>query len=404
LPVAFPGFSTENALPYSNYSNQNKMIPARSEQSSVIAGAPMKFSAERESLLAALQSVIGVVERRQTMPILANLLLSAEQGKLSVTATDLEVELVATAAIKSATDGRVTVPGRKLLDICRSLPEGVSLSLAQDADRMTVKGGRSRFVLATLPASDFPVIDELSGQQSLSLAQADLHRLLDKTHFSMAQQDVRYYLNGMLFETDGKMLRTVATDGHRLALCEMDLPSKAGNQQVIIPRKGVLELQRLLGTEGDVQIIVGSNHIRAQIGDVRFTSKLIDGRFPEYSRVIPAAPAKSLIADRETLRAALQRTSILANEKYRGIRLALKKNQLTLQAHNPEQEEAEEQVEVAYKGDDLEVGFNVGYLLDALAAVDGSEVEIGVTDGNSSCLVRAPGGTSARYVVMPMRL
>jgi DNA polymerase-3 subunit beta len=364
----------------------------------------MKFSAERESLLAALQSVIGVVERRQTMPILANLLLSADQGKLSVTATDLEVELVAAATIKSGADGRLTVPGRKLLDICRSLPEGVTLTFTQDGDKLTVKAGRSRFVLATLPAADFPMIDELAQQQSLLLPQADLRRLLDKTHFSMAQQDVRYYLNGMLLETDGKMLRTVATDGHRLALCEMDLPNKATGQQVIIPRKGVLELQRLLGSEGDVQITVGSNHIRAQIGDVRFTSKLIDGRFPEYSRVIPAASPKAVIADREVLRAALQRTAILANEKYRGIRLALKKNLMTLQAHNPEQEEAEEQVEVTYKGDELEVGFNVGYLLDALAAVDGNEVEIGVTDGNSSCLVRAPGATSARYVVMPMRL
>ena len=364
----------------------------------------MKFSAERESLLAALESVIGVVERRQTMPILANLLLSADSGKLSITATDLEVELVASTEIKSAADSRITVPGRKLLDICRSLPDGATLTFSQDGEKLTVKAGKSRFVLATLPASDFPVIDELAQQQSLTLPQADFKRLLDKTHFSMAQQDVRYYLNGVLLETDGKMLRTVATDGHRLALCEMDLPTKATGQQVIIPRKGVLELQRLLGTEGDVQITIGSNHVRAQIGDVRFTSKLIDGRFPEYSRVIPAASPKAIVADREMLRSALQRTSILANEKYRGIRLALKKNSMTLQAHNPEQEEAEEQVEVSYKGEELEVGFNVSYLLDALAAVDGNEVEIGVTDGNSSCLVRAPGVSSARYVVMPMRL
>jgi DNA polymerase-3 subunit beta len=348
----------------------------------------MKFSAERESLLAALQSVIGVVERRQTMPILANLLLAAEQGKISVTATDLEVELVASAEIKSGVDGRLTVPGRKLLDICRSLPDEATLSFTQDGDKLTVKAGRSRFVLATLPAADFPVIDELAQQQSLKIPQADLRRLLDKTHFSMAQQDVRYYLNGMLLETDGKMLRTVATDGHRLALCEMDLPSKGNGQQVIVPRKGVLELQRLLGTEGDVVITIGSNHIRAQIGDVRFTSKLIDGRFPEYGRVIPTAPSKAVVADRETLRAALQRTAILANEKYRGIRLALKKNSMTLQAHNPEQEEAEEQVEVSYKGDELEVGFNVGYLLDALAAVDGNEVEIGVTGTRVAWCVR----------------
>ena len=404
MAVAFPGFSTENALLCNYYSHQYKMIPARSELLSTLPGAPMKFSAERESLLAALQSVIGVVERRQTMPILANLLLVTNGGKLSLTATDLEVELVASADIKPGTDGRVTAPGRKLLDICRSLPEEATLTLTQDGDRMTVKAGKSRFVLATLPAADFPVIDELQQQQKFSLAQADLRRLLDKTHFSMAQQDVRYYLNGMLLETDGKTLRTVATDGHRLALCEVDLPSKATGQQVIVPRKGVLELQRLLGTEGDAEVTIGSNHIRAQIGDVRFTSKLIDGRFPEYSRVIPSAPPRSIVADREVLRAALQRTSILANEKYRGIRLALKKNQLTLQAHNPEQEEAEEQVEVNYRGDDLEVGFNVGYLLDAIAAIDSSEVELGVTDGNSSCLVRSPGASSARYVVMPMRL
>jgi DNA polymerase-3 subunit beta len=338
------------------------------------------------------------------MPILANLLLVANGGKLSITATDLEVELVANAEIKSGSDGRVTVPGRKLLDICRSLPDNATLALALEGERMTVKAGKSRFVLATLPAADFPVIDELQQQQKFTIAQADLRRLLDKTHFSMAQQDVRYYLNGMLLETDGKMLRTVATDGHRLALCEIDLPGKASGQQVIVPRKGVLELQRLLGSEGETQITIGSNHIQAEIGDVRFTSKLIDGRFPEYGRVIPTAPPRSIVADREVLRAALQRTSILANEKYRGIRLALKKDQLTLQAHNPEQEEAEEQVEVSYRGDDLEVGFNVGYLLDAIAAIDGSEVELGVTDGNSSCLVRSPGASSARYVVMPMRL
>jgi DNA polymerase-3 subunit beta len=220
----------------------------------------------------------------------------------------------------------------------------------------------------------------------------------------MAQQDVRYYLNGMLLETDGKMLRSVATDGHRLALCEMELAAKGKGQQIIVPRKGVLELQRLLGSEGVVTVTIGSNHIRVQIGDIRFTSKLIDGRFPEYSRVIPANPPRLVQADKDILRSALQRTAILSNEKYRGIRLAMKGNSMTLQAHNPEQEEAEEEIEVQYDGDDLEVGFNVNYLLDAIAAIEGSEVEIGLTDANSSCLIRAPDNSSSRYVVMPMRL
>jgi DNA polymerase-3 subunit beta len=221
----------------------------------------------------------------------------------------------------------------------------------------------------------------------------------------MAQQDVRYYLNGMLLEIDGLTLRAVATDGHRLAICEAALAVKAKNtQQVIVPRKGVLELQRILDSEGVAQLAIGTNHVRAQIGDVRFTSKLIDGRFPEYSRVIPAAPPALITADRDTLRQALQRTAILSNEKYRGIRITVKKDAVTVQAHNPEQEEAEEEIEVSYAGADLEVGFNVNYLLDALAAIDGAQVEIGLSDSNSSCLIRSPGSTDSRYVVMPMRL
>jgi DNA polymerase-3 subunit beta len=364
----------------------------------------MKFTAEREHILAALQAAIGVVERRQTMPILANVLLSAKDNRLSVTATDLEVELVAGADIKSGNDGAITLPGRKVLDICRSLPEGAKITVAQDGERVQLKAGKSRFTLSSLPAAEFPVIDEMNVQQTLDIPQSDLKRLLDKTHFSMAQQDVRYYLNGMLLETDGKMLRSVATDGHRLALCEMELAAKGKGQQIIVPRKGVLELQRLLGSEGVVTVTIGSNHIRVQIGDIRFTSKLIDGRFPEYSRVIPANPPRLVQADKDVLRSALQRTAILSNEKYRGIRLAMKGNSMTLQAHNPEQEEAEEEIEVQYDGDDLEVGFNVNYLLDAIAAIEGSEVEIGLTDANSSCLIRAPDNSSSRYVVMPMRL
>jgi DNA polymerase-3 subunit beta len=365
----------------------------------------MKLTAEREKLLAPLQAVIGVVERRQTMPVLANVLLGATGGQLSITATDLEVELVAATEVAVQETGDITVPGRKLLDILRALPEKVAVSITVEGEKVVLKAGRSRFSLSTLPAGEFPVIDDINSQQTVQIPRKDLLRLLEKTHFSMAQQDVRYYLNGMLLEIDGQVLRAVATDGHRLALCEAGLAAKAkSSQQVIVPRKGVLELQRVLTEEGTASVAIGTNHVRAQIGDVRFTSKLIDGRFPEYSRVIPAAPAAAIRADRDVLRQALQRTAILSNEKYRGIRMTVKKNVITVQAHNPEQEEAEEEIEVGYDGGDLEVGFNVNYLLDALAAIDGQEVELGLTDSNSSCLIRSPGNAGARYVVMPMRL
>jgi DNA polymerase-3 subunit beta len=315
------------------------------------------------------------------------------------------VELLASTEVSVQQPGEITVPGRKLLDICRALPEKVSITVSVDGEKVVVRAGRSRFTLSSLPAAEFPTVDEIHAEQTLTIAQAELRRLLDQTHFSMAQQDVRYYLNGMLLETEGSTLRAVATDGHRLALCELTLESKAKNaQQVIVPRKGVLELQRILGGDGRVELSIGTNHVRAQIGDIRFTSKLIDGRFPEYSRVIPAAPAHSVKADREAFRSALQRTAILSNEKYRGIRLSVKSNAITLQAHNPEQEEAEEEIEVSYEGDELDVGFNVNYLLDALAAVEGTEVELGLTDANSSCLIRAPSVTTCKYVVMPMRL
>jgi DNA polymerase III subunit beta len=365
----------------------------------------MKLSAPREDVLTPLQAVIGVVERRQTMPILANVLLSARDNRLSITGTDLEVELVAASGVTVQQAGDITVPGRKLLDICRALPEKTNVVISTEGERLTVRAGRSRFVLASLPAAEFPVVEEINAQQSLNVSQAEVRKLIDKTHFSMAQQDVRYYLNGMLLETDGKQLRAVATDGHRLALCETELESKAKtSQQVIVPRKGVLELQRILGDAGSIELAVGTNHVRAQIGDIRFTSKLIDGRFPEYGRVIPANPTKLVEADRDLLRQALQRTAILSNEKYRGVRLSVQNNLLTIQAHNPEQEEAEDQVEVNYRGDEVEIGFNVNYLLDALAAIDSEKVEIGLTDSNSSCLIRAPGTTGTKYVVMPMRL
>ncbi len=364
----------------------------------------MKFTAAREALLKPLQAVIGVVERRQTMPILANVLIIAKDGRLSVTATDLEVELVADAEVTTQTGGEITVSGRKLLDICRAVPEGSEIKVSLSGEKLAVRAGRSRFNLATLPAAEFPVVEDIKAGQTVQVAQSILGRLIEKTYFSMAQQDVRYYLNGMLLETGGKYLRAVATDGHRLALCQEKLEKSVEEQQVIVPRKGVLELQRLLSGEGDVNIELGSNHVRIQLDGIRFTSKLIDGRFPEYDRVIPKLSSNELKADRSSFRGALQRTAILSNEKYRGIRLVIRDSGVVLQAHNPEQEEAEEELEVEYSGEDIEIGFNVNYLLDALGAVEGDAVTLSVQDSNSSCLIRQPDNDDCTFVVMPMRL
>lgn len=365
----------------------------------------MKFRVAREALLKPLQAVIGVVERRQTMPILANVLLLVKDGELSITATDLEVELVANLVVDTDESGEITVPGRKLLDICKALPESAEVSIALHSEKLSIRSGRSKFSLATLPASEYPTVEDIEAKQVTVVAQASLLKLLEKTHFSMAQQDVRYYLNGLMIETKKNCLRAVATDGHRLALCDVELDGDAGDEhQVIVPRKGVLELQRLLSGEGSVTLELGASHIRMQLDGIRFTSKLIDGRFPEYERVIPKATENELLANRELFKAALQRTAILSNEKYRGIRLILRNNAVVLQAHNPEQEEAEEEIEVSYKGDDIEIGFNVNYLLDALGAVDSEEVILSIVDGNSSCLLREPGKDDCKYVVMPMRL
>lgn len=366
----------------------------------------MKLSTSRESLLKPLQAVIGVVERRQTMPVLANVLLVATDGELSVTATDLEVELSATNPVDSVSaPGEITVPGRKLLDICRALEDGSDVTLSLKGDRVTVQSGRSKFVLSTLPAAEFPLIEDASMDRQFDMSQADLSRLLDRTHFSMAQQDVRYYLNGLLLESGEGKLRAVATDGHRLALSDTPLAGESGaRNQVIVPRKGVVELQRLLDGDDDVQIALSDNHIRVVVGGIRFTSKLIDGRFPDYDRVIPDNEAHVLKADRDTLRHALQRAAILSNEKYRGVRLEFSPGKIKIQANNPDQEEAEEEIEVDYDGTDMEIGFNVNYLLDALSAVENSEVEFGLVDPGSSCVVRAPGDKDSLYVVMPMRL
>ena len=365
----------------------------------------MKLSAPREAFLEPLQAVIGVVERRQTMPILANVLISAQDDGVTVTATDLEVEMVARADVTVEQAGEVTVPGRKLLDICRALKEKSKVGLSVSGEKATVRSGRSRFTLSTLPAAEFPTVDDINAQEQIVVTQGAMHRLLDKTHFSMAHQDVRYYLNGLLLEIGKGQLRAVATDGHRLALCDVDADGTATvGHQVIVPRKGVLELQRLVGDEGDLTLAIGSNHIRAEVGDIRFTTKLIDGRFPDYQRVIPKLGENNITADREELRQALYRAAILSNEKYRGIRMELSNGGLRIQAHNPEQEEAEEEVEVGYDGDAMEIGFNVNYLLDALGALDGGTASFQVNDPSSSCLMWDEETAGCRYVVMPMRL
>tara|TARA_B100001059_G_C17824753_1_gene580665 strand:- start:1901 stop:2998 length:1098 start_codon:yes stop_codon:yes gene_type:complete len=365
----------------------------------------MKFNASREALLKPLQAVMGVVERRQTMPILSNILLSVENGLLTITATDLEVELVTQAEINIETEGQITVSGRKLLDICKALPDQCVINISLKSEKLSVTGGKSKFNLTTLPSSEFPVIEDIKAKQTLSVDQSSLRKLIEKTHFSMAQQDVRYYLNGMLLETSSGCLKAVATDGHRLALCQIETDENQDEkQQVIVPRKGVLELQRLLVESGDVNIEFGANHIRIQLDNIRFTSKLIDGKFPEYERVIPSESSNKLVASKKEFKDALQRTAILSNEKYRGIRLTIKDSGVSLQAHNTEQEEAQEELGFKYNGEDIEIGFNVNYLLDALNAIEGEDVVLSVQNSNSSCLLSQPEHNDCTFVVMPMRL
>ncbi|MBA3581452.1 MAG: DNA polymerase III subunit beta [Gammaproteobacteria bacterium] len=366
----------------------------------------MKLNITREQLLSPLQNVIGAVEKRQTMPILSNVLMRLEKGVLSITGTDLEIELVAQINIMGEKDGETTAPARKLLDICKNLPEGTELILDAAEDRLTVKAGRSRFVLATLPAGEFPSLEDIRLDSQLSVAQKSLKQLIEKTAFAMAQQDVRYYLNGLMLENADGLLRAVATDGHRLAMAEaVNEQSLPSNKQVIVPRKGIMELQRLLQDKDEpVTLGFSSNHVRVEFGDLRFTSKLIDGRFPDYERVMPQGSDKLLVANRLKLKQSLTLTAILSNEKYKGVRLVLESGLLKIQTHNPDKEEAEEQVEVDYDGESLEIGFNVNYLLDVLNVLVTDNVNILLKDANSSCLIQDPTNEHGRYVIMPMRL
>ena len=366
----------------------------------------MRFILPREALLKPLQQVVGVVERRQTLPVLSNLLVSVSAEGVSFTGTDLEVEMIARTSAHDLVQGEVTIPARKLFDICRALPDGAKVKIEQNGDRVAVSAGRSRFTLATLPASEFPVIDNIDLVEKISLPEATLKDLIARTSFAMAHQDVRYYLNGLLLDVRDDTLRCVATDGHRLALAETRLATQISTRrQIIIPRKGVLELQGLFEAgDGSVDLELGRNHLRLKRGGVTFTSKLIDGRFPDYEAVIPIGADKDVRVGREDLRFALQRAAILSNEKYRGVKLEVNPGRLRIVAHNPEQEEAVEELEVQTSVSDLSVGFNVNYLMDALAALSGDEIVLSLRDAQSSCLLRKVDSDDTRHVVMPLRL
>ncbi|MBX2881900.1 MAG: DNA polymerase III subunit beta [Granulosicoccus sp.] len=370
----------------------------------------MKFSAPREVVLAPLQHVVGAVERRQTAPILGNVLFEVDDGYLTLTATDSEIELQARVELPADQDGSTTLPARKLLDICRNLPESGKLDLQLSGEKLSLKSGRSRFTLATLPASDFPKVDALQSSQVVRIAASALHHCLKNAAFSMAHQDVRFYLNGMLLEIAAERLSCVATDGHRLAYAQSAIDAEPETPvRAIVPRKSINELLRLMGTADEdlmLELAITSQHLQIQIGGVRMTTKLIDGRFPDYNRVIPIDGNKELVVDIQSLKQCLTRASVLSNEKYRGVRIALESGLLTISSNNPDQEEAIDELEVDYSGDSTEIGFNVTYLLDVLNVIEGDLVRLVLKDGNSSVLMTPDNETTAdtKYVVMPMRL
>ena len=366
----------------------------------------MKFQIEKETLLNPLQQIIGAVEKRQTMPALSNVLIRTTENSLTLTTTDLEIELVSTIDIVIDKPGNITVPARKLLDICKSLPDEALINFTVKDNKALVQSGRSRFTLTTLAADDFPALDAINSVHEFEITQKTLREIINKTAFAMAQQDVRYYLNGLMFEVSANTLRAVATDGHRLAYCEKEMSNDIADvKQVILPRKGVLELVRLLNDSDDtVKIVIGSNHLQVELARLRLTSKLIDGRFPDYNRVMPTDGNNVIKVDRDQFRQALMRASILSNEKYRGIRLILEENLIKLQAQNPDQEEADIELEVDYKGDDIEIGFNVNYMLDVLSVASSDTVQATLRDSNSSFLITYPDQSDCKYVIMPMRL
>tara|TARA_B100000686_G_scaffold8846_1_gene8913 strand:- start:384 stop:1484 length:1101 start_codon:yes stop_codon:yes gene_type:complete len=366
----------------------------------------MNFNIKRSVLLPCLQCVSGNVERRQTLPILSNLLLEIKPNSISLTASDMEVELVVHVEAKLDQTTRLTLPAKKILDICRALPEDSTLEFDIQNEKALIKSGKSRFTLATLPAQEYPVIDITDEAVDFSLSHEKLTNLLTNTQFAMAQQDVRYYLNGLLLEVADKSIKAVATDGHRLAFDETDIKkSSEETRQVIVPRKGVTELIRLLQTsENEANVKISKNHIQITSDNLSFTSKLIDGKFPDYQRVIPELSETVLTANREELKNSLARAAILSNEKYRGVKVGFSKDSLRILAHNPEKEEAEVEVGVTYQGEEMEIGFNVNYIIDALSAIKTEKVILSVLNPNSSCLIIPEQKAQCQYVVMPMKL
>lgn len=362
---------------------------------------------QRDTLLAPLQSVSGIVERRHTLPILSNVLLEKKGDRLTLLATDIEIQITTTTQGAGGDgDGAVTVGARKLQEILRSLPDTTEVSLLLEDKRLQVRGGKSRFSLQTLPADDFPRMTISEGEtKQFSISQKAFRQLLAKTQYAMAAQDVRYYLNGLLLLVEGTELRAVATDGHRLAFASVAIETELPRQELILPRKTVLELNRLLvDTDDALNITLTSNQVRFAFGSVVLVSKLIDGKFPDYERVVPATLKNHMKVGRQTLMQAMQRAAILTNEKFRGVRVVLGDNSLKLIAANAEQEEAQEEIEVDYNGDIIDVGFNVGYLLDVLNNVHADEIQWSFNDANSSALITLPGNDRFKYVVMPMRI
>ncbi len=367
----------------------------------------MRFQTSREDLLKALSAVIGAIEKLQTMPILSHVLLKAHGQELELTGTDLRLELVGRCQAKIKDPASTTVNARKLFDICRSLPDGADITGDVKDGRITLKSGPSRFVLSTMSADEFPALEDIQPTATFKIEKRGFKKLLDRTHFAMAHEDdPRRYLAGLLLVAQKNRLRAVATDGHRLALSDLganlDVSSSA---QVIVPRKSIAELVRLLDDgDGEISISISANHLRVDLEKLRFTTKLIEGRYPDYERVIPDTGDKTVTAGRDAVRQALSRTAILAKERFKGVRLTLSGKQLKLQTQNPEHEEAEEVVEVEYDGAPVEIGFNVTYLLDVLGSMTGDRFSLELTGPDASGLLREIGNQDSRYVVMPMRL